>query len=73
MIPFKEVNVLDINAAHLGIPTSQLMENAGQGTAKTALDRFEISKKSVVILCGPGNNGGDGFVAARYLAEKCKV
>ncbi len=73
MIPFKEVNVLDINASYLGVPTSQLMENAGRGTAKVALERFDIEGKKVVIICGPGNNGGDGFVVARYLAEKSKV
>jgi NAD(P)H-hydrate epimerase len=73
MIPFKEVNALDINAEYLGVPTSQLMENAGHKTARTALDKFDIKGKKVVIVCGPGNNGGDGFVAARYLAEKCQV
>jgi len=73
MIPFKEVNVLDINASYLGVPTSQLMENAGRGAAKVALERFDIEGKKTVIICGPGNNGGDGFVVARYLAEKCKV
>ena len=73
MIPLKEVNVLDINASYLGIPTSSLMENAGKCVAKTALEKFEIEGKKVVVICGPGNNGGDGFVAARYLAEKCRV
>ena len=73
MIPFKEVNVLDINSAHLGIPTSQLMENAGKEVAKAALDRFEIAGNKVAVICGPGNNGGDGFVAAKHLLEKCEV
>lgn len=73
MIPFKEVNVLDINSEYLGVPTSRLMENAGKGTADTALERFAIKEKKVIIICGPGNNGGDGFVAARYLDEHCKV
>ncbi len=73
MIPLKEVNVLDINASYLGVPTSQLMENAGRGVAKVVLEKFDIAEKKVVIICGPGNNGGDGFVSARYLAEKCRV
>ena len=73
MIPKKEVNVLDINASYLGVPTTQLMENAGKGVAQIALKRFQIEGKKVVIICGPGNNGGDGFVAARYLADKCRV
>jgi NAD(P)H-hydrate epimerase len=73
MIPFKEVNVLDINAAHLGIPTAQLMENAGKKIAKCALSSFDIRGKKVAVICGPGNNGGDGFVAARHLKEDCTV
>lgn len=73
MIPFREVNVLDINASYLGVPTSQLMENAGKGVSKVAMERFDLDGKKVSIICGPGNNGGDGFVAARYLAEKCEV
>ncbi len=73
MIPFKEVNVLDINSEYLGVPTKTLMENAGKGTADAALNKFEIKGKKVAIICGPGNNGGDGFVAARYLSEKCEV
>jgi NAD(P)H-hydrate epimerase len=73
MIPFKEVNVLDINSAYLGIPTSQLMENAGEKTAKTAMERFEIKGKKIAVICGPGNNGGDGYVAARYLSDNCEV
>jgi NAD(P)H-hydrate epimerase len=49
------------------------MENAGKEVAKAALDRLEITGKKVAVICGPGNNGGDGFVAARYLSEKCDV
>jgi NAD(P)H-hydrate epimerase len=73
MIPFKEVNVLDINSEYLGVPTFQLMENAGEGCAKTALEKFQVQGKKVVIVCGVGNNGGDGYVAARYLSDKCNV
>ncbi|UCF09131.1 MAG: NAD(P)H-hydrate dehydratase [Thermoplasmata archaeon] len=73
MIPFKEVNVLDINAEYLGVPTSQLMENAGKATAQVALEGFGIAGRKVSIICGPGNNGGDGFVAARHLREECQI
>jgi NAD(P)H-hydrate epimerase len=73
MIPFKEVNVLDINSEYLGISTFQLMENAGKGCAKAACEKFKIEGKKVVIVCGPGNNGGDGYVIARYLSNKCNV
>lgn len=73
MISFKEVNVLDKNASYLGIPTYQLMENAGKAVADNALQKFDVKRKKVLILCGTGNNGGDGFVAAWYLSEHCDV
>ncbi len=54
-----------------GIPGRVLMENAGRGTFKMIMDLFpDISHKKVCVLCGRGNNGGDGFVVARYLMEK---
>jgi ADP-dependent NAD(P)H-hydrate dehydratase / NAD(P)H-hydrate epimerase len=51
------------------IPSMLLMENAGRSFV-TELGRFcsGLDKKSILILCGRGNNGGDGFVAARYLS-----
>src|SRR5215468_1098961 len=51
-----------------GIPGISLMEKAGRGVADAVSRRW--SPRPVVILCGPGNNGGDGFVAARLLAER---
>lgn len=73
MIPFKEVNVLDRNTEALGIPTSTLMENAGKAVAEELLNKFSAEGKNVLIICGTGNNAGDGFVAARYLRDKCRV
>ena len=61
-----EVAVLDGNAAALGIEEASLMDSAGKALATTAL---EMTDGAVLVLCGPGNNGGDGFVAARYLRE----
>jgi hydroxyethylthiazole kinase-like uncharacterized protein yjeF len=52
-----------------GVPTLKLMENAGLGVAEEVVRRFPRGSK-VVVLCGPGNNGGDGFVAARSLRER---
>jgi hydroxyethylthiazole kinase-like uncharacterized protein yjeF len=51
-----------------GIPGIDLMENAGRAGADAVSRRF--SPRPVAVLCGPGNNGGDGFVAARILAER---
>jgi ADP-dependent NAD(P)H-hydrate dehydratase / NAD(P)H-hydrate epimerase len=51
-----------------GTSVEQLMEKAGAGLAEAAY-RF-AGPLPTLILCGPGNNGGDGYVAARYLAER---
>jgi NAD(P)H-hydrate epimerase len=59
-----------LTTERFGIPSLQLMENAGRKAADAVL-RFVAGRGSVrvCVLCGKGNNGGDGFVAARYLRE----
>jgi ADP-dependent NAD(P)H-hydrate dehydratase / NAD(P)H-hydrate epimerase len=71
MITGKEVKVLDKNAEFFGVPQEKLMEEAGKQLA----DFIETTIKdpSIVIICGLGNNGGDGFVAARYLSKNHSV
>jgi len=62
----------DRRAQLLGVPGERLMEHAGTAVAAAAralaLDTDRWGRGPIVILCGPGNNGGDGLVAARRLA-----
>jgi NAD(P)H-hydrate epimerase len=57
----------DRYAAKNGVPFLTLMENAGRAVADEAVKRW--SPRKTLVLCGPGNNGGDGLVAARYLKK----
>ncbi|MBX3397877.1 MAG: NAD(P)H-hydrate epimerase [Gemmataceae bacterium] len=63
----KQVRELDRRAIEeYGIPGIVLMENAGRGCAELLM-RWNRDRAPTAILCGPGNNGGDGFVIARHL------
>jgi ADP-dependent NAD(P)H-hydrate dehydratase / NAD(P)H-hydrate epimerase len=54
-----------------GIPSLQLMENAGASVADYLSQTFpQLSARRIVVFCGKGNNGGDGFVVARRLRER---
>src|SRR5206468_88839 len=67
---------VDQRAIHeLGIPAATLMENAGRGAAEAIVAWLTAARRTargrrVVIVCGKGGNGGDGFVAARWLARR---
>jgi ADP-dependent NAD(P)H-hydrate dehydratase / NAD(P)H-hydrate epimerase len=50
-----------------GIPSSVLMENAGRSTYRLMKESYLTQARTVTVCCGRGNNGGDGFVIARYL------
>ena len=65
-----EMRAADRAAADAGIPLLLLMEHAGHAVAEAALDQPDAD---VLLLCGKGNNGGDGYVAARHLLGKRRV
>src|SRR5271155_1661602 len=52
-----------------GVAGIELMERAGAAVAAAVAARYAVGSR-VVVLAGPGNNGGDGFVAARLLAQR---
>src|SRR5271155_2477325 len=62
-----EMGEADRRTIASGTPGADLMENAGAAVAKAVARRHPPGSK-VVVVAGPGNNGGDGFVAARHLA-----
>jgi hydroxyethylthiazole kinase-like uncharacterized protein yjeF len=55
-------------AEEFGVSLDKLMEAAGEAVAQFCLRQYPVAMR-VVVLCGKGNNGGDGFVAARVLAQ----
>ena len=68
LLSVAETRRLDACAIAGGVPGRALMEAAGAGVARVALDAAP-GARNAAVLCGPGANGGDGFVAARHLAE----
>jgi NAD(P)H-hydrate epimerase len=73
MMPPIEMRVLDRNARYAGLSIQDLMEAAGKAVAEVARTEFGAAGKRVLVLCGTGNNGGDGLVAARHLAKEARV
>lgn len=69
LLTAEEMGRADALAIAGGVAGATLMENAGRAVAAEVARRFPDAG-SVAVLCGPGNNGGDGFVAARHLIER---
>jgi len=60
-----------LTSAEYGVPSLELMENAGRGTVEAMNRHFgPLAERKVLIFVGPGNNGGDGLVIARLLLEQ---
>lgn len=70
MITSQEMKQLEDNC---GIPKLTLMENAGRRIAEVLSEKYEIKNKKILIVAYHGNNGGDGFVAARKLCDHAEV
>jgi NAD(P)H-hydrate epimerase len=68
MIPGSEMAVVDANAAALGVPRAQLMESGGNAVARRVRELVG-DDADVTVVGGRGNNGGDAFVAARFLDD----
>jgi ADP-dependent NAD(P)H-hydrate dehydratase / NAD(P)H-hydrate epimerase len=73
LVSAKEMQTMDaMTIEKFGLPGRVLMENAGRGATKIFLNEIypHHSHARVAVMAGRGNNGGDGFVMARYLAQK---
>jgi len=73
IVSAEEMRAIDrATSERFGVPSLRLMENAGAAVAEYVLTRHP-SAHQIVVFCGKGNNGGDGFVAARVLLQKGKA
>lgn len=74
VVESKEMQNLERAAMRSGVSLSSLMEKAGVAVAELAAKLAAQKKlREIVVLCGKGNNGGDGFVVARFLSMMCNV
>jgi ADP-dependent NAD(P)H-hydrate dehydratase / NAD(P)H-hydrate epimerase len=72
IVTASEIQAMDrATILEFGIPGRVLMENAGRGAVRSFIDVFgDLSGRRIGVAAGRGNNGGDGFVMARYLAQR---
>ncbi len=69
-----QMKAIEHKANEQGLSYTKMMENAGLAVSRWVEEKTDIQGKNIIIFCGKGNNGGDGFVAANILSEKnCKV
>ena len=69
LVTAAEMRALDRETIEsIGVPGVVLMESAGRGVVDVMARHYDLRRARAVVFCGPGNNGGDGYVAARHLA-----
>jgi len=72
IVSAEEMRAIDrLTSERFGVPSLTLMENAGSAVTDHVLSQYGSAQR-IVVFCGKGNNGGDGFVAARQLHERGK-
>src|SRR5512137_1341782 len=69
LVTANEMRVLEQRADASGNTYAIMMERAGKAVADAIIARENVQGKNILVLVGPGNNGGDGLVCARYLHE----
>lgn len=69
IVTVAEMRQIEAATDAAGISYAQMMEHAGQAVARAIRERMDVKGKRITVLVGPGNNGGDGLVAGRALAE----
>src|SRR5215471_17948025 len=76
IVTVEEMRAIEAAAAAAGVDYPEMMENAGRAVAervKQIIDAQGRPDPRVAVLVGPGNNGGDGLVAARIVAQETKA
>jgi len=69
LVTAEEMRRIERESDARGVTYAIMMENAGRSVADAIRQRLDVAEKRVVVLVGPGNNGGDGLVAARHLHD----
>ncbi|TMC56534.1 MAG: bifunctional ADP-dependent NAD(P)H-hydrate dehydratase/NAD(P)H-hydrate epimerase, partial [Chloroflexi bacterium] len=70
IVTVAQMRALEQRADAAGVSYAAMMEAAGRAVADVIAERWNVGEQRILILTGPGNNGGDGLVTARHLRER---